>query len=206
MADEIIRNDDDRGTGGVGPLESDLGEARLDELGWVADILRTSWPESATFAEECLEAGHRAAYLARLRQEAAGDWWPQPAPDYLRSLAASARVPLEEILAWARIPSELRLGRAFAESWGRLARVLELNHRQAVLSYRLATARAAGVEPSWLVAARAEVADPAAALASWERAIDRALETASPETLAALRADEAAIRSAYADLAAEDVS
>jgi hypothetical protein len=74
-----------------------------------------------------------------------------------------------------------------------------------VLSYRLALARAAGLEPSWLIAGRAQADDRVATPEDWERAIERALVAAGPEILAAWHDDERAILQAYADTPGEDL-
>jgi len=170
---------------------------------WVMELLHSEWPESPGFVERCDQGVHEAWQLARLRRqvEMAGQWVPRPASDYLRALAAAARVPLDGVIKWAGLPADLRPGDSFASGWGRIARTLGLGYREAALSYRLLLARAVGLEPPMLlVSARPDVPGRPASLDDWDRALARALSTCGPEQLDSLSAAEDAIRQAYVDV------
>ena len=95
---------------------------------WVMELLRSEWPQSPGFEQRCYQAVDQAWQLGRLRRQAemAGEFIPRPVSDYLRSLAAAARVPLDGVIKWAGLPADLRPGDALASGWGRIARALGL--------------------------------------------------------------------------------
>jgi hypothetical protein len=186
MDDDLMRNDE--------LAESDPAPA------WVMDFLRSEWPVSPGFQKACDLASRDAWQLARLRRqvELAGEWVPRPTPDYLRSLTAAARVSLDWVVAWAGLPADFRPGDVLASGWGRLARILGLECREASLSYRLWLARAAGLEPPLLlVSARPDVPGRPASLDDWDRGLARSFANCGSEILDALSAAEDAIRRAY---------
>jgi hypothetical protein len=191
----------------VDPTQDDVPAPPEPALEWVMELLRSKWPESPDFQHRCDRAvlGARQVALLRRQIESAGEWVPRPAPDYLRALAAAARVPLDRVTGWAGLPPDLLPGAAFAAGWGRLARTLGLGLRQASLSYRLAFARAAGLEPPMLlVSARHDAPGRPALLEDWEVALAQSFSACGPETFDALVAAEDAIRLAYDTAAAEE--
>ena len=174
---------------------------------WVIELLRSEWPESPGFDERCNQAVHQTWQLARLRRqvEMAGEWVPRPVSDYLRSLAVAARVPLDGVIEWAGLPADLRPGDVLASGWGRIASALGLGCREALLSYRLMLARAAGLElPMLLVSGRADVPGRPASLDDWDRALAKSLSTCGLEVLDSLRSAEDVIRQAYVDVEPSD--
>jgi hypothetical protein len=125
-----------------GPGEGDVRFE--DSTAWLETLLRAAAP--GVFLEACEAASHDGLMLLRLRQ--ADRRRPssilQPAPAYLRSLARAARVSLEAVARWARLPSDLGLGREFGAGWGRLARALGWDESVALVRLRLAFAAEAG--------------------------------------------------------------
>jgi hypothetical protein len=167
--------------------------------GWVEGLLLASPPPSPEFNSRIKAAGRRAWLLARLRRQAgaSGGWYPQAVPDYLFTLAASAGVQPAEALAAASLPDDFPAGPESATAWGWLARRLGLRDREAVLSYRLAVAREAGLEIPWLaVAARANGPGRPSTVEDWDRASALALADV-PEVAALLRKAECLIRDEY---------
>ena len=189
-------------------MDSDLN--RIDDSAepaaaaeWVTELLRSEWPESPGFEETCYQAVHQVWQLGRLRRqvEMAGEFIPRPVSDYLRSLAAAARVPLDGVIKWAGLPADLRPGDALASGWGRIARALGLGSREALLSYRLLLARAAGLEPPMLlVSGRPDAPGRPASLDDWDRALARSFSACGLDVLDSLRSAEGMIRQAYVDV------
>lgn len=172
----------------------------LDEApAWLVCLLRQSTPPSPGFFEACVRSSEVGADLVKLRRasrrfEAA----PLGALDYLLGLAAVARVPIDAIRDWAGLPNEPRLDRPFASAWGRLARAIGLDLREAMVRLRLAFANDLGVDPLPMQArsdadAPNFVPDPA----DWEVALAREAALWDSEVLARLSECEAALRLAY---------
>jgi hypothetical protein len=123
----------------------DEGEQRLDDtMVWVQTLLRESVPSG--FLDSCEAASRDGFMLLKLRQEdrrrPAAAW--QPAPAYLKALVAGARVSLEAVVRWARLPADLGLTREFGAGWGRLTRALGWDPAASLLRLRLAFAEEAG--------------------------------------------------------------
>jgi len=125
------------------------------------------------------------------------------APEFLRGLAAAARVSLEVAARWASLPEDLRINDAFARGWGRLTRVLGWDPRSALLRLRLALAEEAG---SGLLAPtpRIEVVGGSAgataelALDDYESALARESACWDAELVGRLHNCEVAFHEAYA--------
>jgi hypothetical protein len=115
-----------------------------DSTVWIETLLRATAPGG--FLPACEAASRDGLMLLKLRQ--AEQHRPaallQPAPTYLRSLAQAARVSLEAVARWARLPSDLRLVRDFGAGWGRLTLALGWDPSVALLRLRLAFAEEAG--------------------------------------------------------------
>ena len=109
------------------PTRNDIPAPPEPALEWVPELLRSEWPESPEFQIDVNSAVLRSRHVARLRHqvERAGEWVPRPAPDYLRALAAAARVPLDWVIGWAGLPPDLLpvlclppAGAGCAGNWG----------------------------------------------------------------------------------------
>jgi hypothetical protein len=105
---------------------------------WVLELLRTSRPEATTFSHDCREAGATALALARARQSSQHVHAPLLGVAALvRCLAEASGASLKRILDWARLDLDRTADRAFGNAWGRLAGVLGLDRREALLHLRL---------------------------------------------------------------------
>ena len=128
------------------------------------------------------------------------------APEFLRGLAAAAKVSIGSAARWAGLPDDLRVDTAFARGWGRLARVLGWDPRGALLRLRLALAEEAG---SGLLAFTqrldaAGIDDNDNDLGSYESALARESARWSPDLRGRLDDCEAAFREAYAQARSGD--
>jgi hypothetical protein len=182
-------------------LEYDgIPDEALQTPAWLVRALRESVSPSDGFLAACERASATGLVLARLQRVSRRmELSLLAAPEYLRSLAAVACVPLEGIVAWAGIPADFRLDQAFAKGWGRLARALGLELREALLRLRLTFADEVGLE---LVPVRARAAtvasDPNASnLSEVETFLAREALRWDSEVLDQMRSCERAVCDSY---------
>jgi hypothetical protein len=160
-------------------------------------VMTREGPEG--FQKACVEAGRVAFSMAKLRDARARvGFTPLPLTDYFESIAKGAGVILGPILARFSIASTSPRDEPSAAGWARLARVIGISLREALLHIRLSFAESVSPGASLALARQRHPGRPGRSrLADCEAMLEAEISKWGASDLHKLRTLEHAVRTAY---------